>query len=189
MKKIMFNDRFGLTKAVLEGFKTHTRRIVPQSAVKKAIDYQEEYFNGTLERIDLATALQQLYFVEKILKLPYDAEVVAIAQSYNDCGYNNDECLKKTAGWTNKMFVEANRMRHRIIIESKRIERLQDISNEDCIKEGIYMIDEGRYKVDGMNFIGDDPKFIYSVLIDKIAGKGTWAKNPCVFVNEFKLID
>lgn len=28
MKKIMFNDRFGLTQAVLEGRKTMTRRIV-----------------------------------------------------------------------------------------------------------------------------------------------------------------
>ena len=36
MKKIMFNDKFGLTKAVLEGRKTQTRRIVPQSAIKKA---------------------------------------------------------------------------------------------------------------------------------------------------------
>ena len=29
MKKIMFNDRYGLTKAVLEGKKTMTRRIIP----------------------------------------------------------------------------------------------------------------------------------------------------------------
>ena len=28
MKKIMFNDRYGLTKAVLEGKKTMTRRII-----------------------------------------------------------------------------------------------------------------------------------------------------------------
>lgn len=28
MKKIMFNDRYGLTKAVLEGRKTQTRRIL-----------------------------------------------------------------------------------------------------------------------------------------------------------------
>ena len=29
MKKIMFNDKYGLTQAVLEGRKTMTRRIVP----------------------------------------------------------------------------------------------------------------------------------------------------------------
>lgn len=29
MKKIMFNDRYGLTQAVLDGRKTMTRRIIP----------------------------------------------------------------------------------------------------------------------------------------------------------------
>ena len=29
MKKIMFNDRYGLTQAVLEGKKNMTRRIIP----------------------------------------------------------------------------------------------------------------------------------------------------------------
>lgn len=29
MKKIMFNDRYGLTQAVIEGRKTMTRRIEP----------------------------------------------------------------------------------------------------------------------------------------------------------------
>ena len=29
----------------------------------------------------------------------------------------------------------------------------------------------------------------YSVLIDKISGKGTWESNPYVFVYDFKLID
>lgn len=31
MKKIMFNDKYGLTKAVLDGSKTMTMRIVPQT--------------------------------------------------------------------------------------------------------------------------------------------------------------
>jgi hypothetical protein len=31
MKKIMFNDRYGLTEAVLSGRKTQTRRIVPRN--------------------------------------------------------------------------------------------------------------------------------------------------------------
>lgn len=30
MKKIMFNDRYGLTQAILSGSKTQTRRIVPK---------------------------------------------------------------------------------------------------------------------------------------------------------------
>lgn len=30
MQKIMFNDRYGLTDAVIEGRKTMTRRLIPQ---------------------------------------------------------------------------------------------------------------------------------------------------------------
>lgn len=41
MKKIMFSDEFMLTKAVLEGRKTQTRRIVPKSL----IDKYEEWYN------------------------------------------------------------------------------------------------------------------------------------------------
>ena len=32
----MFNDQYCLTKAVLEGRKTQTRRIIPQSVIDKA---------------------------------------------------------------------------------------------------------------------------------------------------------
>lgn len=35
MKKIMFNDKYGLTKAVLEGRKTQTRRIGYQGTFKR----------------------------------------------------------------------------------------------------------------------------------------------------------
>ncbi len=45
MKKIMFNDRYGLTDAVLEGRKTQTRRFLTT-----APDRQEDY--GPAQRLD-----------------------------------------------------------------------------------------------------------------------------------------
>lgn len=213
MKKIMFNDKFGLTKAVLEGRKTQTRRIVPQSAIQRAIKYQEEYFNGALEKIDLVTALYQLYFVERRLKSPYmPGETVAIAQSYKDAGYDSDkifyryikevdgykkELASEQKGWNNKMFVASDLMPHHIAIDRVRVERLQDISEEDCLKEGIYEngcieIPDHKYLYNydySGNFNFQTPVFAYANLIDRISGKGTWDKNPFVFVYDFKLID
>ena len=188
MKKIMFNDKFGLTKAVLEGRKTQTRRIVPDSAIKKAREYQKEYYNATLETINLATALNQLYFVEKALKLPYTTgEVVAIAQNYKDC-HADAYYYKNTPGWTNKMFVKANLMLHYMRITGIRIERLQEISDKDCLKEGIYEVNQGRYKLNGLNYISDSPRMVYEELIDKIIRRGTWCSNPFVFIYDFELI-
>ena len=223
MKKIMFNDRFGLTKAVLEGRKTQTRRIVPQYVIQKAVDYQKEYYNGALEKIDLVTALDQLYFVERRLESPYmPGETVAIAQSYKDAGYDSDkifyryikevdgykkELASEQKGWNNKMFVASDLMKHHIAIERVRVERLQDISEEDCLKEGICYIENPPASFNGFNYriwpVGVKPykrsynnimffasaRYAYARLIDMISGKDTWNNNPFVFVYDFKLLD
>lgn len=49
MKKIMFNDRYGLTKAVLEGKKTQTRRVISDKILDKIKLFQDEYFSASLE--------------------------------------------------------------------------------------------------------------------------------------------
>ena len=185
MKKIMFNDKFGLTKAVLEGRKTQTRRIVT-----------EPYQTLIGARRQILVLVNKIKDKEKIGKDLTDmgsdfssykvGDVVAIAQRYKDCAKSG---MQDTPGWTNKMFVRADLMPHHIKIERIRIEKLRDISEEDCIKEGIYQISEGRYKVDGLKFIGYDPITVYAELIDKIGGRDTWATNPFVFVYDFKLID
>ena len=38
MKKIMFNDKYGLTKAVVEGRKTQTRRILNPTMLFERLD-------------------------------------------------------------------------------------------------------------------------------------------------------
>lgn len=162
----MFNDRYGLTEAVLSGRKTQTRR------------------NSCRYKV---------------------GEVVAIAQAYKDCV---DECIKETglsvkikpnlekeAGYKNKMFVKADFMPHHIRITAMRQERLQDISDEDCLKEGI----EEFLCCDYVTYTGfgwrwnyrcyDTPREAYATLIDKVNGKGTWASNPMVWVYDFELLD
>ena len=84
-------------------------------------------------------------------------------------------------------------MAHRIRITNIRVERLQDISEEDCLAEGIVDF-ESRinkahfYRITDESATYETAKKPYSLLIDKIAGKGTWDRNPLVFVYEFELI-
>ena len=191
MRKIMFNDKFGLTQAVLEGRKTQTRRTMP-THIETRLRHLRVLApsNWTKDWID--SALSKLGETMS----PYKTgDIVTIAQSYKDCG-TEASFWKQTPGWTNKMFVKANLMPHHIKIERVRVERLQDISEEDCLKEGIYE-DGGNdsfiphYFYDYYNSNSDGfktPQLAYAHLIDKISGKGTWEANPLVFAYDFKLI-
>ena len=177
MKKIMFNDKYGLTEAVLEGRKTMTRRIVPDG-----------------------TPLGNWEETEKMSRYKV-GEVVAVAQSYhslNKSGYVAPEWLdhycEDSAGYENKMFVRADLMPYQIRITNVRVERLQDISDEDCLREGIervYYGDEEWFKAydtkDGCK-CAPTPIEAFKGLIDKVSGKGTWESNPWVFVYEFELV-
>ena len=197
----MFNDKFGLTQAVLEGRKTITRRSVPMHDYK----YGFEVCYDTVTK--QCCVCDGSFIVERSR---YSVgEVVAIAQAYKDI-YNDAYHIGlygRTAGWTNKMYVAAYRMPHHIKITNIRVERLQDISNKDCLWEGIYFDKEGGQSIgyplavpfyytfrgainrDGKQLYWSTPKDAFAALIDKVSGNGTWDSNPMVWVYEFELVD
>lgn len=210
MKKIMFNDRYGLTQAVIEGRKTMTRRLVPWSLTEQWIEFVSD-----------APSVGGVYvhesekdFYERETPRYKVGEIVAVAQNYfstydeskwgNGIWYNefaDGSDITNHAGWINKMFVKAEYMPHQIRITGIRCERLQDISDEDCMKEGVlehpyrgYMVDGIVYKnskdkeYNGSLQIFDTPREAFAVLIDKVSGRGTWKSNPWVVVYEFELV-
>lgn len=198
----MFNDKYGLTQAVLEGRKTQTRRIVyTQNGV---IVFNDEDFQ--LKKLDNGRTLLTLRD-NRLKAARYKlGETIAIAQKYDDlvkddefyrlCGIHGMplECIKYEKGCTNKMFVRADLMPHHIRITRIRVERLQDISDEDCMEEGIWTRTGRWYCYDiikrGEEYFDPypDPREAYSVLIDRISGEGTWESNPWVFVYDFELV-
>ena len=200
LKKIMFKDKYGLTKAVLENRKTQTRRICSLGSNT----YEKAYRNLLSNYKDGAC------FKDELLKcsLYKVGEEVAIAQKYSELEYGVDwvrhSINKEHAGWNNKMFVSAEEMPHRIKITNIRIERLQDISDDDCLKEGVYYHTEPPkhheydryspwspsvkpYKFESEKYFCS-AKHAFMHLIDKVSGKGTWQSNPYVFVYDFELI-
>ena len=210
MKKIMFNDKFLLTQAVLNGTKTMTRRLLK---VPKTCNGKEVYSFNILTNNAGTQCVDLVDENEVVLgswKPHYEVgEVVAIAQSYKAI-YDELEVkgnwvanewwcdawdvvggnLDTSAGYTNKMFVKADLMPHHIIITDVKVERLQDITNEDCLKEGIFKVyDTNVYGIVGKNLTSwINPKDVYAYLIDKISGKGTWQSNPFVWVYDFELV-
>lgn len=190
MKKIMFNDKYGLTQAVLEGRKTQTRRIAYMP--NGSIIFDDKDFQ--LKKLDNGHVLLTLCNNEFKTAHYKIGEEVAIAQRYSDIADTLGQKLWQLPCWRNKMFVKADFMPHRIRITNIRVERLQDISEEDCLKEGIWRDDnvglEGTtYWYHGLvNSSFRTAKEAYAALIDKISGKGTWESNPWVFVYDFELV-
>ena len=125
---------------------------------------------------------------------------MAIAQSYhnlNKSGYTAPEWLdhvcESSAGYENKMFVRADLMPHHIKITDVKVERLQDISDEDILKEGVYQFDELFYVSKDIGYAPEvafpTAREAFWYLIDSISGKGTWESNPFVAAYSFELID
>jgi len=77
-------------------------------------------------------------------------------------------------------------------ITGVRVERLQDISEDDCLAEGIAQV--VREKLPGIQQCGEydiidvDPVAEYRDLWQSINGPDSWAANPWVWVIEFKRV-
>ena len=235
MKKIMFNDKYGLTQAVLEGRKTMTRRVITIPEKWHGIDvYGFCHVKGqaSLELTDgddFTIEDPRTGQCAQIMPNYRIGEEVAVAESYRTIlnegeSSHIDLCqriikvynletksphnwaamrfaIDKLKGNRNKMFVKADLMPHRIRITDLKVERLQDISDEDCLKEGVYYDAD----VDGYKFFNlslpnkkwghkfrqtyfKTPRKAFAALIDKVSGSGTWERNPWVFAYTYELV-
>lgn len=185
-----------LTHDVLMRLKNQTRRVIPEKILDKFEMARQTYMNCTSLCDDHINPPKLEDFS------PYKVgDEIAIAQSYFDIymqipEHSRDKYLEDVsckAGWHNKMFVKAEHMPHRIRIIKVRAQHLQDISEEDCLAEGIRKIFFGTKVRYAFNYedklkVFDDPRVAYGKLIDKVGKKGTWNSNPMVYAYDFELI-
>ena len=97
-------------------------------------------------------------------------------------------------------------MPHVIEITDIKAERLQDISDEDCLLEGIFYYKQPplhheydryapwppyvkpyKYDCDNLKYFCT-PRAAFHCLINRLSGCGTWERNEWQFVYTFKLI-
>lgn len=221
MKKIMFSTEYGLEQAVLEGRKTQTRRVarLPDKSLTRGDLWHTEMGIDDKGRVHFTFCC--IDGKQRDLFPQYQpGETIAIAQSYKtiydtmeerDGNSKANEWWVKaydyvgdglgpavTPGWTNKMFVVGSLMPHRIRITNIGIEPLQDISDEDCRKEGImegeFMNTWDRFYYDHWGDVANHitfrtPRKAFASLIDKTSGRCTWQKNPWVWVYHFEKLD
>lgn len=221
----MFSDKYGLTKAVLEGRKTQTRRIIPKDFFTLQWDVRDDTLvveNEWGDFIDIRNTKFCMFKKDEIVAVAQSYKTIddyyKSAYSYNHSAHGMTICefdgvsdkdvhkwnmiavnYRGKKVWTNKLFVKPELMLHFIRITNVRIERLQDISNKDCLAEGIDIrglrvsptsmgVDKIMYHFCNINRFYSTPREAYAALIDKVGKKGEWGSNPYVFVYEFELV-
>lgn len=184
MKKIMFSDKYCLTLAVLYGTKTMTRRVLKEGT---PLGNWEETAKCLPYKVGDIVAIAQSY-----------KDIIECMAEYSDIIINVDGSINREykAGWTNKMFVKANLLPHHIKITDVKVERLQSISVDDILCEGVWQFYNNKNLFYVSKNIGYAPDVAFLTareafwyLIDSISGKGTWESNPWVVAYSFELVD
>jgi hypothetical protein len=98
-----------------------------------------------------------------------------------------------TSAWHKRLarFMPKDLCRTYLQITAIRVERLQDISEEDAQSEGVMQNRDGSWHdyIDPKRLCQDDAKASFVSLWESINGAGSWRRNDWVWVVSFKRID
>ena len=200
-----------MVRAILAGTKTQTRRVVkPQPAdvallprrwsdAMRRRDSPDMYGNDglTLEAVPMADGSwgqcrcpygqpgDRLWVREAWSRDEEDGALfyradVGTGNEADDWQRNIDD---GASGYRWKPSIHMPRWASRILLDvtAVRVERLQDISDEDSLAEGIYPTSTGLYP--------GSPRAAYQKLWEQINGPGAWDANPWVWVVEFRRVE
>jgi len=204
-----------MVQAILQGRKTQTRRVIKEA---KGWDYnwhvakiKEEHKDG-INRYEMRCGSQ---YSTKIFKCPY-GKVGDILWVKETSIVNKNACRRffVADGYKKSISEETGRpfdyekvvpsifmpkLAARIWLEitNIRVERLQDISEEDARAEGAYKVYEdenGNFyhpEAETARLVGDhgDYKTGFKAIWQSINGKERWISNPWVWVVEFKKVN
>lgn len=125
-------------------------------------------------RCPYGQAGDQLWVKETWLDLSNDPDLATI-----EYRADYDASTMPDWKWKPSIFMPKDYSRITLEVTEVRVERLQDISPQDAIKEGI-----------GMTMRNEPPAVQrYAELWESINGPGSWAENPWVWVVEFRRIN
>lgn len=194
-RPIIFNA--AMVRAILEGNKTQTRRIMkPQPperwspvTLSGEPDLQARtYTKGVVDRHGCLQAGPQVFGVadeEWGTTSPFGqpGDILWVRETFGDCGVRlayradtDDGAACKVKRWTPSIHMPRKAARILLEITDVRVERLNSISMEDCRKEGCHA---GQCAT---------PRDHFSHLWQSIYGQESWDGNPWVWVVEFQVI-
>jgi hypothetical protein len=201
-----------MVKAILEDRKTQTRRGFNQASYlsNESQSFRRMGFiNGREDRYAAAigTETMQTLHISKFGKpgdLLWVRETMAHqlpSQRIDAYMYKADYPIKVTEHknirgmWKPSIHMPKAASRIWLMIEDVSVERLQDISQEDAIAEGVELVYQSEYQkrwrrydnVDGYQRT-DNPYVSFWTLWESINGKESWDQNPWVWVIKFRVL-
>ena len=182
-----------MVRAILKGRKTQTRRVLNRMTGFKVSQFDKSSTPGYDWHFRCQRGMwQDMENSEVLSRCPYGCvgELLWLRETFHECvdeetrehirwGYRADK------DWDGAMWspsIHMPRLASRITLEitDVRVERLQDVSPEDAIAEGITLGDCKRNNCGSVS--------CYRMLWESINGAGSWAANPWVWVVEFKRV-
>lgn len=201
-RPILFSTE--MVRAILDGRKTQTRRIMkcqPERIPEKSEMGQPGFwipFNAAQTMVrneEMAWACPyggkgDHLWVRETFCFKYDWNTDAPAKPEAFYYRADDEPHDTThIKWVPSIHMPRRASRITLEITNVKVERLNDISEDDAIEEGIYSWhDSGEelYKHYGKGHGVISPKKSFETLWESINGSGSWEKNPWVWVIEFR---
>jgi len=193
-RPVIFNGE--MVRAVLDGRKTQTRRVVkPQPIYENGLWHFKWGAGCSLDHMPVmpghATAAACPYgvpggrlWVRESFFIPRDTTTATVQAG--EISYTEDEPKLMQGHWCKKPSIHMPRWASRITLEvtGVRVERVQRISPEDCLCEGIKM--RGFSHEAPFNAV-DDFRRLWNGINEK-RGYG-WKANPWVWVVEFRRVE
>jgi hypothetical protein len=201
MKPILFNTE--MVKAVLEGRKTVTRRVIkPQPEFVQSYSYKGKLLYESEERtwcyknivfqnwceVNCIVPFAP-YQIGNILYVRETFRVVGFTDGKDDYDYKADGCDplvdKGILRWHPSLHMPREAARIFLKVTDVRVERLQEITHEQAIKEGLKEC--GGYEVDKCDCILAEYLGLWNSTIKKQdLEKYGWNSNSFVWVYEFE---
>jgi hypothetical protein len=202
-RPILFSGE--MVRAILEGRKTMTRRVVKDPICTNKEIYGEDggltwygnfglrkpcKFGAVGDRLWVKETFCQPTFEEKCF---YRADM-PIHIDRKESGLNEDiDFVDSDFKWKPSIFMPRWASRITLEIVSVRVERLQDITEKDAKEEGIKQVtcglDETCFEYARNENAYSTAKQAFEALWKKINGAESWVANPWVWVIEFKKVE
>ncbi|HEJ2021040.1 TPA: hypothetical protein SLV80_001207 [Pseudomonas aeruginosa] len=190
-RPILFNDQ--MVRAILDGRKTVTRRIVKPQPSLPTTHWWPSNGRGPQWMADgpsEATGGTRQTWGWKECPFGKPGDRLWVRETFADIGCRltfradlEDGAHCSVTRWTPSLHMPRWASRILLEITAVRVERLQDISDDQAIAEGIDTHPTGFY---GNGCITAGGAFLE--LWESINGDGKWAANPWVWVIEFKRV-